>query len=101
MRQGQSERTQPPMRKAPPCRPCFSEPIDPELEALFHELSLTLFALMDPADADILARAELGQQTAAQIASRIGCSTTEATRRLAHARRCFCRLAAKSLACGP
>jgi len=101
MRQGQNQHTQPPSHEAPPCRPCFSEPIDPELAALFHELSLTLFALMDPADADILARAEIRHQTAAQIASRIGCSNTEASRRLAHARRCFCRLAAKSLACGP
>lgn len=70
---------------------------DAELEQLFHELASTLFRLMDPDDADILARSEQRGQTPSQIAIQLGCSQAEATRRLNHAQRCFCQLVALTL----
>jgi DNA-directed RNA polymerase specialized sigma24 family protein len=98
MRHGHLDQVNPQDRKATSCRCGASDPEDAELKALFHDLALTLYQLMDPADADILTRAEIQGQTPAQIADQIGCSQVEAARRLAHAQRCFCQLAAQSIA---
>jgi len=94
MRHGHVERTQRQRRDAASCRCGVCEPEDAELRALFHDLALSLYQLMDPCDADILMRAEQRGQTPAQIAAAVGCSQAEAARRVRHAQRCFCRLAA-------
>ncbi len=96
MRHGHFEHAKPQNRKAPPCRCGVSDPEDAELKALFHDLALSLYKVMDPADADILTRTEMQGQSPAQIAAQIGCSQAEATRRVKHAQRCFCRLVALS-----
>ena len=96
MRHGQFDPVSPQNHKTRSCRCADTDPEDAELRALFHDLALTLYQLMDPADADILARAEMQGQTPEQIADQIGCSRAEVRRRLAHARQCFCQLAARS-----
>jgi DNA-directed RNA polymerase specialized sigma24 family protein len=98
MRHGHLDPVNPQTRKPASCRCGASDPEDAELRALFHDLAMTLYQLMDPVDADILTRAEMQGQTPEQIADQIGCSQAEATRRLAHAQRCFCQLATQSFA---
>lgn len=97
MGHGHFERTQPQNRKTASCRCGIPDLEDAELRNLFHDLALSLYQLMDPADADILIRADMKGQSLAQIAAGIGCSQAEALRRLKRAQRCFCRLAALSL----
>ena len=98
MKQGHYDPVKPQYRSTTPCRCKAADPDDAELRALFHDLSLTLFEMMDPADADLLARTDLQGQTPAQIAAQIGCSPAEATRRINDAQRCFFRLVALSFA---
>lgn len=100
MRRHQIEQAGPQGGGAASCRCAGPEPEDPELRALFHDLARTLIELMDPADADIVVRTELQGQTTRQIATQIGCSQAEAVQRVKHAQKCFCRIAALSLAPG-
>ena len=79
------------------CGPAPKAPDDAELQRLLAELTPTLLGLMDRDDADILARSELQGQTPTQIATQLGCSPAEASRRLDHAQSCFCKLAAATL----
>ena len=71
---------------------------DPELQRLFLDLSRTIYRLMEPGDAEILMRAELQGQSLSEIAADVGCSRVEATRRLKHAQKCFCRLVVMTVA---
>lgn len=82
------------------CRCGVSAPEDPELRDLFDDMALTLFDLMDRADAEILIETELKGRSPAQIAARLGCSQAEAARRIRRAQRCFCRMVAQSLSSG-
>ena len=74
------------------------DPEDAELDQLFQNLALTLLDLMDPDDADILARFELRGQTLSEIAGQFRCSQAEAHCRLTHAQRHFCQLVVLTLA---
>ncbi len=103
MRESNFEGPTPTDRKAVSCRCSAPEPDgsdDAELKRLFHDLALTLFRLMEQDDADILARSELRGQSLSEIASETGCSRAEATRRLNHAQRCFCKLVILTLVPG-
>ena len=71
---------------------------DVELERLFGELAQALLVLMDTKDADILTRTELHGQTLSELATHLGCSRTEANRRLNLAQRSLSRLMVQSLA---
>lgn len=73
------------------------DPPDPELEALFRQLTVTLRDLMEPEDADILTQADLADQTPSDIAARTGCTEAEAVARIARARACFCNLVVLTL----
>ncbi|KKL85279.1 hypothetical protein LCGC14_1956320 [marine sediment metagenome] len=87
-------------RKRPSCRCCHPDwrPADDvELAQLFEDLAQTLFSVMDYHDAVILVRYEVHGQTLSSIACETGCSRSEATRRLAHARSCFCNLVVLTL----
>lgn len=80
------------------CLPGVSEQDDVELELLFHKLALSLFELMGPDDAEILALFEMHGQTLSEISAQSGCSRTEATRHLKRAQRSFCQLVVLALA---
>lgn len=77
--------------------PESEDPEDAELCILFQDLALTLLDLMDPDDADILARLELRGQTISEIATLFRCSQAEASRRLIHAQRNFCQMVVLTL----
>lgn len=88
-------------RKSPSCQCChpdWSSVDDAELVQLFQDLAQTLFSVMDHNNAGILVRYEVHGQTLSSIACETGCSRSEATRRLAHARSCFCQLVVLTLA---
>jgi len=81
------------------CDPAASEDLDDaELHILFQDLAFTLLELMNPDDADILARFDLRGETLSEIATHFRCSKAEASRRLIHAQRNFCQLVVLTLA---
>jgi hypothetical protein len=93
-----AERNQP---KARTCNCGLAEsenPEDADLIRLFQDLELTLLDLMDPDDADILARFELRGETLSEIATQLRCSQAEASCRLIHAQGHFCQLVVLALA---
>jgi len=96
MRHGHFENTPPQGRRGGSCGCNVSDPEDAELRGLFQDLALSLYPLLDPADAMILKQAEIEGQSPARIAARIGCSPAEAERRITQAQRCLCRLVALS-----
>ena len=93
-----AERNQP---KARTCNCGLAEsenPEDADLIRLFQDLELTLLDLMDPDDADILARFELRGETFSEVAIQLRCSKAQASCRLAHAQGHFCQLVVLALA---
>lgn len=101
MRQSAFDFVTPIDRGSPPCRCSHldgSSADEAELVQLFRDLEQTLFRVMDHNHADIFERCEVQGQTLSRIACETGCSRSEATRRLAHARRCICHLVVLTLA---
>lgn len=87
--------------KARTCNCGLSEsenPEDADLIRLFQDLALTLLDLMDPDDADILARFELRGESLSKVATQLRCSQAEASCRLIHAQGHFCQLVVLALA---
>ncbi|MCX8227636.1 MAG: hypothetical protein OTI35_16310 [Sulfitobacter sp.] len=81
------------------CGPIDAEdPEDTELRILFQDLALTLFDLMDPDDAYILACFELRDEALSEVAAHFRCSETEANGHLIRAQRSFCQLVVLTLA---
>lgn len=101
MRQSAFDFVTPINRGSPPCRCSHldgSSADEAELVQLFRDLAQTLFRVMDHNHADILKRYEVQGQALSRIACETGCSRSEAARRLAHARSCFCQLVVLTLA---
>ena len=95
MRKNKSEGPASTNRRVTSCRYCSPEPEcsdDAELKQLTSDLARALFRVMEHQDADILARYEVRGQSLSEIAQDIGCSRSDAIRRLNHAQRCLCEL---------
>lgn len=88
MRPCRLDRAEQDQRKARTCNCGLAESEDLEdadLIRLFQDLALTLLDLMDPDDADILARFELRGETVSEVAIQLRCSKAQASCRLSHA----------------
>ena len=71
---------------------------DGDLIRLFQDLALTLLDLMDPDDADIIARFELRGETVSEVAIQLRCSKAQANCRLSHAQSQLYQLVVLTLA---